>query len=87
MKPVSPVIPNETHDEIIVAENQDEYQNLPCIPLTGGVILTRWKLSDEEKKIVAETGDIYLYLWTFGKPVAPVLLQVEKPEIVYPAKN
>lgn len=31
MKPSSPVIPGETHNEIIIAEHQDEYQNLPAI--------------------------------------------------------
>lgn len=83
MMPVSPVIPDENHKEVIVAEDQEQYQNLPSISLSDGSILTRWKLSDEEIKIVAETGDIYLHMLTFGKPVTPVLLMVEKPEIIY----
>ncbi len=87
MQPVSPVIPNQKHDEIIVAENQDEYLNLPSIRLADQSILTRWKLTDEEKKIVAETGDVYLIMQTFGKPVTPVMMQVEKPQIVYPSQN
>ena len=87
MKPISPVIPGETHNEVIVAENQDEYQNLPSIQLQDGSILTRWKLTDEEKAIIAETGDIYLIMWTGGKPVSPVLLMVEKPKIIYPNQN
>lgn len=37
-------------------------------------------IPDEEKNVVAETGDIYLTMWTFGKKVTPVMLQVEKPE-------
>lgn len=87
MKPVSPVIPAEAHDEIIVAEHQDEYQNLPAISLADGSILTRWKLTEEEKHIILETGDIYLRMFTFGNPVTPVLLMAEKPNIVYPLKN
>ena len=87
MIPISPVIPNETHDEIIVAEHQDEYHNLPSIRLADQSILTRWKLTDEEKKIVAETGDIYLIMQTFGKPVTPVMMLAEKPTIVYPNQN
>ena len=83
MKPVSPVIPNESHKEIIVAEHQDEYQNLPSIRLADQSILTRWELTDEEKAIVAETGSIYLLMHTFGKPVTPVLLMAEQPQIVY----
>lgn len=87
MKPTSPVIPNETHSEIIVAEHQDEYQNLPSIRLADESILTRWKLTEEEKKIVGETGNIYLIMKTFGKPVMPVMIQVEQPKIVYPSQN
>lgn len=82
MKPVSPVIPGENHQEVIVAEHQDEYQNLPSIQLRDG-ILCRWELSEEEKQIVAETGSIYLQLLTFGQPVQPHLLFVEKPELKF----
>lgn len=87
MKPISPVIPNEKHNEIIVAEKQDEYQNLPSIRLADQSVLTRWKLTERERQIVAETGDIYLIMQTFGKPVTPVKMQVEKPAIVYPNRN
>lgn len=87
MKPISPVIPEEKHNEVTIAEQQDEYQNLPAIALSDGSILTRWKLTDEEKQRVLETGDIYLQMFTFGNPVTPVLLMAEKPEIIYPSKN
>lgn len=87
MKPVSPVIPGETHEEIIIAESQDEYENLPAIPLADGVILTRWKLDAEDLKLVNETGDVYLLMWTFGNPVMPVLLTTGKPQIVNEVKN
>lgn len=81
MQPVSPVIPGENIAEIIVAEHQPEYGNLPVIALSGGVILSRWKLSEKERLTIAETGDLYLFMHTFGKPVTPVMLQVERPEI------
>lgn len=81
MMPVSPVIPNADAPEIVIAENQPEYQNLPSIPLEGGIILCRWKMTEEEKRIVSETGDVYLYQWTGGKFVTPMLLQVEVPVI------
>lgn len=87
MIPVSPVIPNENHKEIIIAEHQDEYGNLPSIRLADGSILTRWKLSDEEKAVVVETGDVYLIMQTFGKPVTPVQLIAERPNVVYPHMN
>jgi len=82
MRPVSPVIPNENHPEVIVAEHQDEYQNLPSIPLKDG-ILTRWELTEEERKLVAETGNIWLEMLTFGRPVTPIMMYAEQPQIVY----
>jgi len=84
MKPVSPVIPNGNFIEINVAENQDEYQTLPSIPLPEGNILCRWHMTDEERKIVAETGDIYLIQKTGGEFVTPMILQVEIPEVPVP---
>jgi len=81
MKPVSPVIPGENFEEIIVAEHQDEYLNLPVIQCNeNGLILSRWELSDEDLKTIAETKSVWLFMHTFGKPVTPVSLQVEKPE-------
>lgn len=84
MQPVSPVIPDKNFNEIVVAEHQDEYQNLPAIPLEGGMILTRWKLDEAERRRVAETGDIYVSMMTFGNPVTPLLLTVEPPHITMP---
>jgi len=88
MKPVSPVIPNEDHKEVIVAEHQDEYQNLPSIYLdNGNAILTRWELTEEERKLIFETGNIWLHMMTFGKPVTPVMMYAQQPRIVYPEKS
>lgn len=82
MKPVSPVIPDENLPEVIVAEHQDEYQNLPSIYIGEGILLCRWLMTYEEQKVVARTGIIFLILWTFGKPAPFVTMQVEKPKLV-----
>lgn len=80
MKPVTPVIPSADLKEIMVAEHQKEYGTLPAVNCGDGVLLTRWKLSEEEIETIRKTGDIYLYIWTHGNPVQPVMLQVETPE-------
>lgn len=80
MHPVSPVIPGENFQETIVAEHQDEYMNLPVISCGDGVILSRWELSEEELKTVSETKSVWHFMHTFGNPVTPVSLQVERPE-------
>ncbi len=79
MKPVSPVIPTADLPETLVAEKQPEYQTLPVIQCGNGILLARWKLSEDEKKTIAETGDLYVFIWTFGNPVQPLYLQVTQP--------
>ncbi len=81
MKIASPVIPDEEHEERIIAKDQPQYLPLPVIELGKGIMLARWTLSEEEKRIVVETGNIYITMWTFNNPVMPYRLQVEKPNI------
>ncbi|HEX8177877.1 MAG TPA: hypothetical protein VF543_22500 [Pyrinomonadaceae bacterium] len=56
------------------------------LPLIGlwyeqhGIILTRWRLTDEERARVAETGDVYVWLWTRGEAIQPVVLTFEEPQ-------
>lgn len=81
MKPVSPVIPAADLDEVVVAEHQPEYQNLPVVRFADGIVLTRWKLTEEESAKVAESGDIFVYIWTGGGGIQPLLLMSEPPEV------
>lgn len=71
----------------VYGANQQEYQPLPAErrgkPITGEV-LTCWQLSPEELQKVKETGIIWLSMLTFGQPLQPVLLSVDKPEIYDP---
>jgi len=43
-------------------------------------VLSRWRLTDEERKAIAEGADVVLTLLTFGTPLAPSHLQVVKPD-------
>ncbi|MEZ5421816.1 MAG: hypothetical protein R2682_15240 [Pyrinomonadaceae bacterium] len=79
MKSVSPVIPGENFPEILIAENQDEYQNLPAIRAYPGVVITRWQPTVWERLRLLFGGSIYLWIWQFDKPLQPVLLDVNKP--------
>lgn len=68
---------------VVYGVNQPEYTPLPaeCIwNREAGQINTCWKLSTEELERVKETGVIWLSVLTFGKPLQPVLLSVDKPE-------
>jgi hypothetical protein len=86
MEPKSPVIPEEVLKEVIVAEHQDQYRNLPvtyCNDEDGGrVALSRWELTEEDKEKLLKTGNIFVYIWTRGNLFNPMLLSVEDPEMV-----
>ncbi len=78
MKPVSPVIPGSDHPEVIIAETQDEYGNMPAIIDSEGVVLTRWKLTEEEIAFVSAHGYILHYQHTFNQPVQPISMTADR---------
>ena len=80
MKAVSPVVPGHDLKELVLAEHQDQYENLPIVECGEGAVLSRWELSEEEKEFVAKNGYIYLWTWTFGRPFQPVLIEAKEPE-------
>lgn len=77
MKPVSPVFGNLP--EIKIAGDQPEYETLPAIVTSDGYVISRWHLSFRERLIVLFEGNIFLSCLTFGRPVQPVILDVNPP--------
>lgn len=72
---------------VVFGANQPEYKPLPAERRGNaqtGEVLTCWQLSPEELIKVQETGQIWLSMLTFGQPLQPVLMAVEKPEIYDP---
>lgn len=67
---------------VVYGANQPEYKPLPAERRPGhsGEIVTCWELSPDELKRVQETGKIYLGVLTFGQPLQPVIMSVDKPE-------
>lgn len=71
----------------VFGETQPEYIPLPAERRGDrnlGEILTCWKMTPEELKQIQETGQIWLSVLTFNKPLQPVLLSATKPEIYKP---
>ena len=72
---------------VVFGANQPEDVSLPAErvgkPETGQ-INTCWALSPDELKKVQETGQIYVSLLTFGQPLQPVLVSVDKPDVYDP---
>ena len=81
MRPVLPIIPGESLPTTVYAENQPEYKPLPVFKDSDGAVLSRWKLSWHERLRVLFSGNIYLWVLTFNRPLQPVMLQTEKPRM------
>ena len=62
---------------VIVAENQEEYFDLPALVMKGtedfplDQCITCWELSDDEMMDIAKTRKVYV-LTLFGKDVPPM---------------
>lgn len=86
MKPVSPVVPGVNLPEVVFAEDQGQYLSLPAYRNENDPaypVLTRWKLSWRERFKILLSGDLYLWLLTFGKPLQPLNLTVDKPKEIH----
>ena len=72
---------------VIFGADQPEYKPLPAERIgkpESGQIITCWDLSPDELKKVQETGQIFVSLLTFGQPLQPMLVSVEKPDAYDP---
>jgi hypothetical protein len=85
MRPVSPVIPITDVPEIKVAEHQKEYRTLPVAECgdENGTVVCRWHLEEHEREEFLRNGDIFVYIWTFGRLFNPMLLTTQCPEVEF----
>jgi len=82
VQPISPVIPGFEHLEVVFAKDQPQYLPLPALPLDdGNQIVTHWRLSWRERLMALFRGDLYLRVMTFRKPLQPISLSLERPEL------
>ncbi len=82
MKQVQPIIPGMDLPVTEFAKDQDEYHTLPAWRAENdhrGAVLSRWQLSWRERLKILWTGNLYLWLLTYGKPLQPIQLTVNKP--------
>lgn len=77
------VIPNQENDEEDLTRCNPSYLSLPAVRLGKGIWLARWTLNEAERKIVAETGDVYIRMHAVDNDelVMPHRLFVEQPDI------
>lgn len=85
MKPISPVVRGAEAFEIVWAKNQRQYQKLPALSVNDhSQQITRWRMTWRERLKALLYGDVYLWVSTFGEPLQPVLLTLERPVIQLP---
>lgn len=76
MKPI-----NFPEQNMVIAENQDEYLSLPAFRSDDGTVVSCWKLSLLERLKVLFTGKMYLQILTFGGALQPQLPSIDSPFI------
>lgn len=84
MDSVSGVCPGSAAIEIVIGKGQPEYNELivlyldtPSLPM-----ISRWRLTKEERDAIAAGADIVLTQLTFHHPFQPVHLQVSYPDMM-----
>lgn len=84
MQSVSPVLTEEFVEfERVLALDQPEYEPIIVLPvvfkggLTGAAV--RFRPSDEERKAIADGGDIIITELTFGQLFTPLNVDVSRP--------
>jgi hypothetical protein len=82
MEPVSPVMPGSEPIEVVLGKDQPQYIPLPAVYLDTNArpMITRWRLTEEERDAIANGADIVMQQLTFRNPYQPVNLQVVFPE-------
>jgi hypothetical protein len=64
-------------------KDQPEYLPLPAhrVQDPTGTVISCWRLSWRERFKIIFTGRVWLSLLTFGQPIQPQLMTVDKPEM------
>lgn len=63
-------------EAIVIAKNQPEYLPLPSLVSADGRVVSRWKLTEEERVAVANGADLFLTVTTHQARLQPVMLQI-----------
>ncbi len=69
------LVPEGSRAVVINGPNGDEYRDLPSIRTPDHQIITRWSLTEEERKAIFMGEDIYITLLSSG-PINPLFATV-----------
>jgi hypothetical protein len=72
---VNPALVPAGSRAVVIAEHQPEYRDLPSVRTPNGYVITRWSLTDEERKRILLGEDVYITLLSHG-PINPLFATV-----------
>lgn len=81
MEPIAPLLQTKAAGTrpIIFAKDQPEYIPLVAEVTPEGMVVTRWRLNEEERVQLLAGVDVYVCLLTFNRPLQPILVTVGPP--------
>jgi hypothetical protein len=77
MEPKSPVIAGMEKFEKSIAKEQEEYKTLPVLIGKGGLLVSRWEPTQEERERISLGADIYVGVLTGGHPLQPLIVTTD----------
>jgi hypothetical protein len=60
---------------IVIAEQQEEYRDLPSVRTPGGQVITRWALTEDERKAIFYGADVFVTILSRG-PINPLFVTI-----------
>ncbi len=84
MNPITPIIPGAQLPVTEIAKNQPQYLTLPAYIDPNGVVVTRWQLTWRERFLAFWRGNLYLQVLSCNKPLQPIKVSIEPPELGAP---
>lgn len=78
MEPVQ-VLDYKSEIEATYGKDQPEYTPLPVLR-TERAVLSRWRLSDDEKAHIANGGDLFICVLNFGQSLQPICPIASTPD-------
>jgi hypothetical protein len=69
---------------VVFAKDQPEYQPLPAFRNDGGMgeVTSCWRLSFRERLRILFTGNLWVSLATFGRPLTPSFFTTKKSDVL-----
>jgi len=72
-----------------LGRDQSEYGTLPAFVCgdPSGTIIHCWEVEPEDIKTIVETGKIFVAQLTFGRPLQPIVLNVQEMRVITEAEK